>query len=404
LTTTYLPTSSSVPFEGEGKQDQDQESKIYDVTEGLQSKHTKIAYRIAFNHFLDITIKSKDRRALLDTKQKVIEDKIIDHLTYLKDVERLTYRSILVHLSAIFHFFEINDYDDLRRRKIKRFLPEDESDHYARDRPYSIKEIEQILSKCDIRAKVAVLLMASTGMRLGGLRELQIGDIKKNDEFSLYMIWVYNRSGKYRYLTLCTPECAAAIDEYLAYRKRTGGGEQLKDKSPLIRDKYGIDNPFSPPAKFLSIRAMSLIFEDVLKKAGVNQPTTGKPKWQKRDVMRTHGLRKFFINQCIRAGLTESTWKPLVGHKLPRTDSSYIRLTEEYLLAEYVKAIPLLSIDSKQRLIQENQELRSERITKGDLEEIRKQWMIDLQKERALISLSEWNALKEQMNKLKELI
>lgn len=121
------------------------------MTEGLQSKHTKIAYWIAFNHFLDITIKSKDRHALPDTKQKVIEDKIIDHITYLKAIEGLTYRSILVHLSAIFHFFEINDYNDLRRRKIKRFFPEDESDHYARDRPYFIKEIEQILSKCDIR-------------------------------------------------------------------------------------------------------------------------------------------------------------------------------------------------------------------------------------------------------------
>jgi integrase len=330
-----LTTTTSVTFEGEQEQqEQKQEPRIYDVTGGLKSKHTKTAYRIAFNHFLEIRIKSKDLRALLDTKRNVTEDKIIDHITYLKDVEGLTYRSILVHLSAIFHFFDMNDYDDLRRRKIKRFLPEDESDHYAKDRPYSIKELEQKLGKCYILAKVAVLLMASTGMRIGGLRELQIGDIRKIDEFSLHMIWVYNRSGKYRYLTFCTTECAAAIDEYLEYRKKIGG-EQLKDKSPLIRDKYGIDNPFSPPAKFLSIRAMSLIFEDVLKRAGVNQPLTiGKPKWQKRDVMRTHGLRKFFINQCIRASLTESTWKPLVGHKLPKTDASYIRLTEEYLLAE----------------------------------------------------------------------
>jgi integrase len=281
--------AASVPFEQE--QQEQPEPRIYDVTDGLKSKHSKTSYRIAFNHFLVVTIKSKDHRALLNTKQKVIEEKIIDHITYLKDVERLTYRSILVHLSAIFHIFEINDYDDLRRRKIKRFLPEDESDHYARDKPYSVNEIKQILNKCDIRARVAVLLMTSTGMRIGGLRELQLGDIRKIDEFGIYLIWVYNRSGKYRYYTFCTQECAAAIDEYLEYRKRTGQ-EQLKDKSPLIRDKYGIDNPFSPPAKFLSIRAMSLIFEDVLKRAGVNQPNTGKPKWQKREVMRSHGFRK----------------------------------------------------------------------------------------------------------------
>ena len=97
--------SKSIHFEHEQREQQNEELRIYDVTEGLKSKHTKIAYRIAFNHFLDITIKSKDVRALLNTKQNVVESKIIDHITYLKDVEGLTYRSILVHLSAIFHFF-----------------------------------------------------------------------------------------------------------------------------------------------------------------------------------------------------------------------------------------------------------------------------------------------------------
>jgi hypothetical protein len=105
---------------------------------------------MAFNHFLDVTIANKDLSALLNTKQSVIESKIIDYVTYLKHVERLTYRTISVHLSAIFHFFEINDYDDLRRKKIKRFMPEDESEyysHYQQDRAYSIPELEQILKK-----------------------------------------------------------------------------------------------------------------------------------------------------------------------------------------------------------------------------------------------------------------
>lgn len=68
-----------------------------------------------------------------------------------------------MHLLGIFHFFRINDFD-LNTRKIKRFLPQDESDHYSVDRPYSVKEIEQILTKCDIRSRVVILFMASTGM------------------------------------------------------------------------------------------------------------------------------------------------------------------------------------------------------------------------------------------------
>jgi hypothetical protein len=50
------------------------------------------------------------------------------------------------------------------------------------------------------------------------------------------------------------------------------------------------------------------------------------------------------------------------------------------------------------------QELESDRITKEDLDEIRRQWMIELQKERAPISLSEWNALKKEMYEIYEML
>lgn len=128
------------------EEQQQQSRRIYLVTDGLKSPHTKRAYSLAYDHFIDTTVKSDDRRALLDTKQDVIESKIIDHITYLKDVQHISYLSIQVHLSGIFHFFEINDIN-LNTRKIKRFLPPDESEHYSNDRPYSVNEIERILAK-----------------------------------------------------------------------------------------------------------------------------------------------------------------------------------------------------------------------------------------------------------------
>jgi hypothetical protein len=54
--------------------------------------------------------------------------------------------------------------------------------------------------------------MASTGMRIGALHldeegrpGIRLGDLKKIDEFGLYMIWVYSRSKSNRYYTFCTP-------------------------------------------------------------------------------------------------------------------------------------------------------------------------------------------------------
>ena len=232
------------------------------------------------------------------------------------------------------------------RKKIKRSLPPDESDRYGKDRAYSLKEIEQILSKCDVRSRAAVLIMVSAGLRLDGLRTLQIGDIQKMDEFSLYMIRVYAGT-RDSYYSFCSPEASAALDEWLTYRAKHS--EQIKDKSPLIRDKCRADSYFRAP-KFLSLRGISLMFEGVLKKAKVDP---------KREVSRTHGFRKFFITLCDRSGMSFSTREFISGHRLPNQDVSYIRVTEEDRLTQYVKAIPLLTISDNQRLAQENQHLKT---------------------------------------------
>lgn len=119
LASSASPSSTPLPLEQEEEQEQEQEQdryliaeeesvraaeepRIYDITDGLKSKYTKISYRVAFNHFLDETIKHRDLRALLNTKQSVVESKIIDHVMYLKDVRQLAYRSILVHLEVLF--------------------------------------------------------------------------------------------------------------------------------------------------------------------------------------------------------------------------------------------------------------------------------------------------------------
>jgi integrase len=252
----------------------------------------------------------------------------------------------------------MNDYH-LNVKKIRRFLPEDESEYYTKDRPYSVKEIEQILSKCDVRSRTMVLIMASTGMRIGGLRELRIGDIRKIDEFGLYLIWVYNRYRRDRYFTFCTPECAVAIDAYLDFRRKFG--EELKDESPLIRERFSIDNPFTIQVpKFVSRRALTFVFEDLLKRSGINNQVNVGNKIKSRAIMTSHGFRKFFINQSEKAGINYISRKYLVGHKLKRTDASYIRMTEEDTLSEYLKAIDLLTISSESKLRQQIQNKEGE--------------------------------------------
>ena len=363
--------------EEQQKQQQQEQSRIFQVTDGLKSPQTKDTYRLAFEHFLKVTVGNDNLRALIDTRQNVIESKIIDHIIHLRDVQKLSYWSIQVYCSGILHFFKMNDIN-LNINKIKRFLPPDESDHYGTDRPYSVQEIERIIAKCDVRSKVIVYLMTSTGlMRIGALPGLKYGDIKKIDEFGVYLIWVYNRSKADRYYTFCTPECATAIDAYLDYRRSFH--EEIKDKSPLIREQFNIDNPFTIQApKFLSNRMLCFVVEDALKRAGVNQITIGN---KRRVVMRTHGFRKFFINQCDRANMNYAVREYLAGHKLLNQDPHYIRRAEEDMLAEYVKDIDALTI---------NQEPRMRKQIEAQSEQANAFWTKQKEQDARIKTLEDW--------------
>ena len=335
----------------EGQRQQGEERRIYLVTDGCKSKQTQRVYRSVFNGFLKfINAYNKNNnpnlQGLIDLKSTVIESKIISYLEYLRDTKHLSYFTIQTHCAAIFHFFEMNDIP-LNVKKIRRFLPENESNHY--DRPYSIPEIQQLLDKADIRSKVILLLLASTGMRVGAIPGLKLSDIKYIDEFGLYLIWVYNNSRKDRYYTFCTPECADAIKAYLEYRERLG--EQIKDSSPVIRNFISIDNPFKAKAsRPISVRTVQDIIIGLQKEAGLCD--------NNNNVMLCHGFRKGYITTLDRAGIQFTTREYLSGHHLPNQDASYIRATEEDRLKEYLKAADALTINPTQRLKQENHDLK----------------------------------------------
>ena len=94
----------------------------------------------------------------------------------------------------------------------------------------------------DERMKVIVLILTSTGKRIGGLAGLKISSLKKIDEFGLYRLTVYEGSSE-EYICFTTPECASAIDFYLSQREMWG--EKLKPDSPLIRKEFDRRDPFA---------------------------------------------------------------------------------------------------------------------------------------------------------------
>jgi integrase len=376
-------------------QNQEQSPRIYPVTEGVESNQTKIVYQRLFNHFLDY-VKIHDLQVLLDFSPKVIKQMIVDYVLWLRDEKpgkKLSRTSIKVHLAAILHFFQINNDDfNLTIKNFRIHLPSVDDSIYDNDRPYTVEEIAQVLKDCDPRGKAVILLLCSTGMRIGalpGLQKRHLTEVEFQGKIKLYKIQVYMGT-RDKYYTFCTPECYQAIQDYWDFRRRCG--EKLNDRSPLIREQFNKDNPFTTESpRFISPRAIEYLVDNVLQKSGVRRPGV---------VHMSHGFRKLFMTQCEKSGLKSINVKMLLGHDIG-VSGHYYRPAESDLLEDYmIHAADALTISSELRLKQENQDLKLEQAQ----EITRLKAHLEEREEKDREISEEWQALKKEMDELRKFV
>lgn len=202
--------------------------------------------------------------------------------------------------------------------------------------------------------RVIILLLASTGIRVGAIPCLNLRALSKIEEYSLYQITVYENTQE-QYITFCTPECASAIDSYLAYRERYG--EKLKPDTPLVREQfniYDLDRIHSP--KLIASKTIGTFITNLLDRAGVisikhhtessYKERRGK---ERKEIARAHGFRKFATTNMIRAKVNPEVRELILGHSIG-LGNSYYRPTSDELLGEYLKAVDLLTINEENRL------------------------------------------------------
>ena len=103
------------------------------------------------------------------------QNKIIEYLMYLRE-KKLSYNSICTKLNAIYHFYDMNDIS-LNKKKIKMF--KGECSRKVVDRAYTREHIKRTLDVSDLRSKVIVLLISTSGMRIGALPSLRLRNIEK---------------------------------------------------------------------------------------------------------------------------------------------------------------------------------------------------------------------------------
>jgi hypothetical protein len=294
---------------------------------------------------------------------------------------QVSYATIQFLIAPIFTFYQLNDVV-LNRKKVSRYMGEYK--RVVKDHTYTTEQIQQALQTADVRVRMVILLLSSTGARIGSLPSLTLGNLTKIPQYNLYKIMFYEGTNN-EYYTFTTRECTTTgIDTYLSYRRRCGEKISFNettqkwepDNTPLIRRQFDVNDVLQVRnPQPMAIDALRWILASHLVKCGlrdVEHPTATAPNSSKRvrkPISLTNGFRKHVISTFIEAELNHEIRELLVDHAT-QLDQNYFRPTEDQVLSEYLKAESLLTIDPAARLARENQILRVER---SQLDELRKE-------------------------------
>lgn len=280
--------------------------------------------------FLELV--KKDRRGA--------EDFLIHSVVDRRDgVSGSSLRNGLMALKSFLNFYEVG----LNWRRVFSVVPAPR--RVALDRAPTLEEVRRLLTVCDLRMRVVVLMLLSSGMRAGGFDGLKVGDVKFL-ESGVGRLRVYGGSNE-EYWTFVTPECCNMLKEYFEARCRAG--EELSAKSPLLRDKWCYENRSHKmdPAivkPFIS-KAISNRLNVLWVKAGVRLFSSGK--YVRGEFQQVHGFRKYFKTQAEHV-LRRDDVEVLMGHLL-----NYYKPSLEHLEEEYVKALPYLTVSEVEEVKRE---------------------------------------------------
>ena len=162
-----------------------QSAAYFQFVNSLRSKETKIHYTNWFADFLNYLNISCDKVLELNSNQ--LQQEIINYTIDMRDNRKLSPSSIRSHISAIQTFLIINDFGGINWIKVKKFVGEFYK--VADDRPYTRDEIKQLVDAAhSLRDKAIILLLSSSGIRVGGLVRLQLKHLIPNNKYGIYQI------------------------------------------------------------------------------------------------------------------------------------------------------------------------------------------------------------------------
>jgi hypothetical protein len=274
----------------------------------------------------------------------------------------------------------MNDFlDGINWKKINRGLPlaKDAAD----DRPPTKEEIKKLLEYPDRRIKVIVLVMLSSGIRVGAWDYLNWKHVKacrnNNNKIIAARVTVYAGEPE-QYTTYLTPEAYSAVNQWIEFR--ASFGEIITGDSPLMRDLWQTTNTtqrlrlgLAAYPKRLKSSGVKRLLEHALWEQGIRQPLKNGQKWHEWKA--AHGFRKFFETTSSTTMHAKNVALTM-GHSIGISES-YYKPTEDEVLKDYLNAVPKLTINNETEILNKELEL-NERLNRLEMDADRFQKVVKI--------------------------
>lgn len=323
--------------------------------QAIRSEATKKVYKYQLEKFREWS-KIKNYDGLLQAPKKNIQELLEDYVMYLK--KTISPNSVPPYFAPIELFYVMNDVD-LNFKRIRKLFPDKVKK--GNDRGYTHDEINLILSNTKTkRNKALILLLASSGCRLGAIPDIKLKHIVNLEES--YAIKIYEGDKEEDYI-FTTPEATKAIDEY--FNERRQRGEYFDQETPLFRVAYKIGIERVKPCTFSHLTQITFRSVRIIERKKSTRS-------QRYDVPRNHGFRKFFATVIKdTTGVSPTMTEKLINHiGIVQMDGAYYKPSMQKMFEAYKKAVPELTIDQTKKLKQENRKQKQEL---SELQQLRKQ-------------------------------
>jgi integrase len=317
---------------------------IADFVKQYSNAQTRMAYASSIYSYLAFIYDfQKDKKVTPSKAEKyetlaeryISEDRnhSQDLKLYVATFEGKPAKTCKCYVSAVQEFFLHNDIEisPKEKKSLKNKMPKGGAATVERDLDLEVLRI--ILQHCDLKLRALILLLVSSGIRIGEALALRISDIDLTSDIGVITIRAENtKTGDQRY-TFCSREACEAIREWIKKRPSYLIEAQNKGRGLNIVKKVDDDRLFP-----IADSTVNMAWENAIKAAGLHSrdPMTNRLQ------IHPHMCRKFFSSQ-LRIVVPEPMVEGLMGHNTYLSDA-YRRYTKKQVMEFYQKGEIYLTI------------------------------------------------------------